>query len=225
MEKLLLLGLILAVFTTGCIKDDILFDTQEPELRITNAPDTLEVNSNYTFEAMYLNNVGQSENVDLSWTSLDENTISIANDGFATALQLGSTTIRAEYDNGTEILTDEVSVQVGESTVINSNEFSGTVNTTSSYVLTGDFTIAENGDDLLLEFSSDYEADTGLPGLYVYLSNNPNSNADAYEIGAVQIFSGAHSYTIPNTSIFDYNYVLYYCKPFGVKVGHGEIIQ
>ena len=74
-----------------------------------------------------------------------------------------------------------------------------------------------------LSLGEDYEADTSLPGLYIYLGNNPNSTADAFEIGPVTTFDGAHFYDLPTIGIYDYNYVLYWCKPFGVKVGEGQI--
>ena len=58
--------------------------------------------------------------------------------------------------------------------------------------------------DLELQFASNYTASSALPGLFIYLSNNANTNGDALEIGPVTDFSGAHSYTIPNTGILDY---------------------
>lgn len=99
----------------------------------------------------------------------------------------------------------------------------GELQTSSSYLLLGDFTLTQDGADLLLEFADNYDADTGLPGLFVYLSNSTTTNANAIEIQAVQVFSGAHSYTIPNININDYQYVLYFCKPFNQRVGHGLI--
>ena len=41
----------------------------------------------------------------------------------------------------------------------------------------------------------------------------------------VTVFSGAHSYQIVNAGIdiTTYDYLLYYCKPFVVKVGDGKI--
>ncbi len=223
MEKYLVF-ILMIILSFGCIGDDFLMDTQDPEIRILNAPDSIEIGTSYTFEAMYLNNIGQSEDVDFIWESNDPSIININNAGVADALQLGQTTIRVEYDADTITLVDSVNVSVGEETIIVIQNRTGIVNTTSSYALTGEFTLSENGSNLLLEFGSDYNASTALPGLYVYLSNNPNSVSNAYEIGAVQTFSGAHSYTIPNTNLFDYNYVVYFCKPFGVKVGHGDIL-
>lgn len=207
----------------GCIGDDYLMDAIDPELRILNAPDSLEIGTDYAFEAMYLNNVGQTEDVDLVWTSSDPSVISINNGGFADALQLGTAIITASYEEDTIMLMDAATVGVGEVTVNTATERIGSISTTSSYALSGDFILTEEGNDLKLEFAENYNASTALPGLYIYLTNNPNSTANAYEIGAVQIFSGAHSYTIPNASLFDYSHVLYFCKPFGVKVGDGQI--
>ena len=104
-------------------------------------------------------------------------------------------------------------------------EKSGTIATTSSYVLSGTFTLSEleNSGDLRLSINDDYVADTALPGLYLYLTNNPSSIANALELGPVTVFNGAHQYTISDTGINDYSHLLYWCKPFTVKVGDGEI--
>ena len=112
---------------------------------------------------------------------------------------------------------------VGGSTV-NNNEQSGSIRTTSSYVLSGDFVIRDNGNGgITISFVDDYEASTALPGLYVYLTNNPNTTAGAKEVGKVRVFNGAHEYTVDDASLFTYSHLLYYCKPFNVKVGDGAI--
>lgn len=100
----------------------------------------------------------------------------------------------------------------------------GKIKTTSTYELSGDYVLKSEGADLLLSLDDNYEASNALPVLYIYLSNNSASIEDALEIGAVTVFKGAHSYTIPNTGINDYAYILYFCKPFNVKVGEGVIL-
>ena len=55
------------------------------------------------------------------------------------------------------------------------------------------------------------------------MTNNPNTASGAKEIQKVTVFNGAHKYIITNTKINDFNHLLYWCKPFGVKVGDGEI--
>jgi hypothetical protein len=121
-------------------------------------------------------------------------------------------------------LIDSLETTVGDETVLPPAEKAGVVATTSNYALSGSFTLIRKGDDLELEFFNDYNASTALPKLVVYLSNNPSSNGNALEIAEVTTFSGAHTYTIPNVGINDYRYVLYFCKPYAVKVGHGAIL-
>ncbi|MGK0389869.1 MAG: hypothetical protein ACI94Y_002614 [Maribacter sp.] len=215
--------LLVTIFIQSCIGDDFVLDGQDAELRILNAPDSIGINTDYLFEAMFLNNIGQTENVDIEWNSLNVNVISINNSGMATALELGTAVIVASYDADTIVYTDSVSVAVGEETIVINEDRTGTINTTSTYALSGDFILSEEGSGVKLEFANNYNASTALPGLYVYLSNNANSVASAYEIGAVQVFSGTHSYTIPDVALSDYDYVVYFCKPFSVKVGDGEI--
>lgn len=108
--------------------------------------------------------------------------------------------------------------------ILEPQTYSGFIRTTSSYKLTGSFSYEIVDGQLVLFLGDDYEASTSLPGLYVYLSNNPNSTAEAYEIGAVTVFNGAHSYTLPDSiKINDFKYILYWCKPFNVKVGDATI--
>lgn len=216
--------LLSSLLLTACIKDDIVFDTVDPVLRINQLADTIALDETFQFNAIYLNNIGVEEEADMQWLSSAPDVISIDDNGLALALQTGSAIISAQYDNGIDILEDAIEVHTGEETVVATSERSGTIQTTSSYTLSGDFVITAAGPDINLSIAANYVASTSLPGLYIYLSNNPNTIANAYEIGAVQVFSGAHSYTIPGVDINDYNYLVYFCKPFNVKVGDGEIL-
>ncbi|MCB4807371.1 DM13 domain-containing protein [Tamlana sp. 62-3] len=102
---------------------------------------------------------------------------------------------------------------------------SGFVATTSDYELMGSFTLSsiENTNNLLLTLNENYVASTELPGLYVYLTNDANSVTNALSLGPVEVFSGAHNYIIENVNLTDYTYLLYWCEPFSVKVGGGDI--
>ena len=214
---------LIGILLTGCIKDDIVDDAQDPMLRITTLVDTLANNSSYQFEYMYLNGIGREEMVNVTWASSDTSASTIDENGLAQAQDDGWAYISVEYLGDTIPLKDSLMVNIGEETVVMTTQRSGVVNTTSSYELSGNFILTANGPDLELQFANNYVASSALPGLYIYLSNNASTNVGAYEIGPVTDFSGAHSYTIPNTGILDYQYVLYFCKPFNVKVGHGEI--
>ncbi|MFK7908760.1 MAG: hypothetical protein AB8B69_26765 [Chitinophagales bacterium] len=224
MKKSILLTSLFVLLFSACIKDDFIMDTVDSVLRITSTVDTIALESSFQFEFMYLNNVGQSEAVNAEWQSSNPDIISINNSGLAQGLQIGTSTISVEYSDGNNLLKDSMEVNVGENTTISTSTKMGSIATTSTYKLTGDFTISEDGDDLLITFDSNYEASTALPGLYVYLTNNPNTTANAFEIGAVQIFSGMHEYRISGVNINDYSHLLYFCKPFTVKVGDGEIL-
>lgn len=100
----------------------------------------------------------------------------------------------------------------------------GEIMTTTFYTLEGDFTLAETEDGgLFLDIADNYRASTGLPGFYVYLSNNRNSIANAFEIGKVDTFRGEHSYEIEEVGIEDYRFIVYWCAPFNVKIGEAEL--
>lgn len=221
--KLPLLLLAPLILFTSCIKDDFIADTVDPILRIDQAVDTLAIHTEFRFTALYLNNVGLAEEVGILWQSSAPEIISIDANGLASALQSGSAIITAGFNDGDQFIEDSIEVHVGEETVIVNTDRSGVIATTSSYLLRGDFTLTAVGNNLELSIADNYRASTALPGLYIYLSNNPNTIANAFEIGPVTTFSGAHSYTIPGVGLNDYNYVLYFCRPFNVKVGDGEI--
>ena len=208
---------------SSCIKDDLVFDEVDPELRIISAVDTIAIDSSYEFRAIYLNNVGEEAPADIRWQSTAPEIISIDARGLATALQPGSATISASFDDATNVLQDEVLVHTGELTTSIVEERSGTIRTTSFYTLEGAFTLQQNENLLEISIDESYRASSSLPGLYLYLSNNPNSIANALEVAAVEVFSGAHTYSIENVDIDTYSYLLYYCKPFNVKVGDGQI--
>lgn len=211
---------------TSCIGDDIVDDYVQPEIRIQNPVSSIEEGTSYQFNYRFVNNVGQEEQVSPSWQSADPAILSIDASGLAMALAEGTTSITLSYqDEFGETASVTEPVEVGASTVVVEPTFRmGTIATTSSYELTGDFELSElpNG-SLSLSFAANYVADDGLPGLYVYLSNNPNSRSGALEIGPVEVFRGAHEYVITGAQLDQYAYVLYFCKPFNVKVGHGDI--
>ncbi|MTB53104.1 Ig-like domain-containing protein [Lewinella sp. W8] len=224
-----LLFLLLTALFTACIGDDVVDDYVQPELRLLGLVDTLEVGTTHQLAVNFFNNVGQMENIRPTWTSSDDQVLSVDGAGLVTAHEVGSAMVTASYeDEFGEQSTAEHYLSVGESTVVTetSERRHGQVETTSSYPLTGAFTLeVVDETDLVLAFGEDYLADTSLPGLYVYLSNNPRSTEGALEIGAVQVFNGAHEYRIQATGIDDYAYVLYFCKPFNIKVGDGEILE
>lgn len=223
----LTLFLLITIVLQRCIQNDFIDDTVEERISIDNPIEEIQVTDIYQMSASFFNNIGEAEQIDFTWTSSSPSVISISNTGLINALTLGNSTIRVEATNRSNLLFEEFNITTTLNPVDN-NEIrtkTGMITTTSSYVLTGDFTISEipNSQDLDLSLKENYRASTSLPGLYVYLSNNPNSINGAIEIGRVNVFNGEHSYQISNAEINDYKYILYWCKPFSVKVGHGQI--
>ena len=178
---------------------------------------------------MYFNNIGQEVSTpELSWESSNETVATIDNTGLLSALTIGETTITVTINNTDNSTQNQFIIRVVED--LNTTDpiiRTGTIMTTSSYLLQGTFSLAqiENTNNLLLSINEDYMASTSLPGLYLYLTNNPSSIANALNLGPVTIFEGEHSYTIQEAGINDYSYLLYWCEPFSVKVGDGEILD
>lgn len=221
----LLSFVLLTIVITSCVGDDIVEDRVTEDLRIYNAIDTIGFGTTYQFETRYLDNVGVRMDADVEWSSSDALVVSITNNGLAEGIESGSVMITAEIQGIDDYLIQQIEVVVGENTTeveVEEAIKEGKIITTSSYLLEGDFTVQEVDGDLIVEVASNYKASTSLPGLFVYLSNNANSIGGAHEIAAVTTFNGAHTYTIPNVKIDDYKFLLYFCKPFNIKVGDGN---
>ena len=231
MKKVILIFiLITSTIVSSCIGEDIRQDEIPAELRILNPTESLVVSENYKFNTSFFNNIGELDNSNtVNWSSSNENVATIDATGLLSALTEGTTTITAQIEEKAIIIA-ETSIPVTitidptqvDTTPVNKT---GSIITTSSYKLEGSFTISEieNTSNILISIADDYTATTSLPGLYIYLSNNPNSINGALELGAVTVFNGAHTYNVNNTNINDFTYILYWCKPFGVKVGDGKI--
>ncbi len=224
MKTIFSITLISLFLLSGCIKDDIVFDTIEPEVRLTSTVDTIAQGEEFQLVAMFTNNIGQVESATFLWESSDESILSVDQMGVINALTLGEATINVSVEVDGIFYSDEKEVVVGMNTVVTTTERSGSIAATSFYDLSGDFTMKKEDENIVIEFADNYIADQGLPGLYVYLTNNPATISGALEIGAVDVFEGAHQYVIPgNLEINGYSHILYFCKPFNVKVGDGEI--
>jgi Bacterial Ig-like domain (group 2)./Electron transfer DM13. len=218
--------LLMAVLTLhSCIGDDFIQDLVDPVLRVNNPIDSLAVGSDFQFQALYLNNVGIEEMVTKDWVSSNDQIISITQDGLASALSPGTATITVNTVGVEGDLSVSFDVVAGETTTeATAQSRFGTIRTTTFYDLEGEFELSQQSDGvLLLEIDDSYQATAALPGLFIYLSNNPNSISGAFEIGAVEVFRGAHNYEIEGVGLNDFSHLLYFCKPFNVKVGDGEI--
>ena len=227
--KLFLSAPFLALLCTACVQDDILEDYVDPELRIMNPIDSLTVDSTHQLSYRYLDAIGRVKNVVPDWAS-DAPEVASVNDGRLTAHAPGTAHITASYAdplarNESPTASFDVAV-VAAPVVIDTVETTaakGTVATTTFYELKGSFTLTEEDGGIRLSFADDYVADDGLPGLYLYLTNNPESTSGAVKVGMVTTFRGEHDYFVPDVALRDFSHLLYYCLPFRVKVGDGTI--
>ena len=197
------------------------------KLKITNPIMSLKVGESYDLMYRYLNNVGLPENTEVRWESSEVSILEIDNTGALMALEKGQSEIKVVLVENDEVM-DKITVEAADETmVVSSSDKSGTITTTSSYELSGDFSINNIAGGLEILIADNYVASEALPGLYVYLSNNPSTVSGALEIGEVTVFSGAHNYNVTqdDLTVDTYAYLLYFCKPFNVKVGHGEILD
>lgn len=224
--KTLQLSLIFTViiYLSACVGDDFIDDAVDPVVRITSTLDTIQIGEEYQFEATYLNNIGQQENVTMNWESSNPDVLSISNSGLGLAIKEGSTTLTVAVDQGGNTITDQIDIAVGQKIIEQvALVRTGSIQVTSNYILEGNFELSEENGGLKLSIDDTYRASSGLPGLYIYLTNNPTTTSNAYEIGMVNTFEGAHEFIIEDgIGINDYSHILYFCKPFNVKIGDGE---
>lgn len=217
----------LSIGLMSCIGSDIIDDRVPAQLRITNPIDSLKVGDQHQIDFLFTDIIGRTiDGKEVNYFSSDDAIATVSTTGILEGIAAGDVTITVEADSGDGLLTADFQVNIGEVTAVvdEITERTGTARTTTFYVLEGDFRLFEDETtgNLKLAIGDNWVADDNLPGLYVYLTNNPNSIANALEISEVTQFSGAHEFDVPaGTGINDYSHVLYFCKPFVVKVGDG----
>jgi len=223
--------IILIVVVSSCIETDTVDDIIPEVLEITNPIMSLKVGDSYHLMYRYLDDVGAPAATQVRWETDDVATLTINEEGELMAIQEGQAIVSVILVKNDEIM-DKITVQATDETVVipvdsDGKSKSGTIATTSSYVLKGDFVISNVEGGVEISIADNYVATAALPGLYVYLSNNPSTVSGALEIGAVTTFTGSHSYDVlgDNLTVDTYGYLLYFCKPFNVKVGHGAILD
>lgn len=217
--------IIIVFIFSSCIGEDYVDDFVEPTIRINNPITGIQISDSHPYSATYLNHIGQPEDAEVIWSTSDPSIVTINDQGVAMAIAEGEATISVSVVIEGNTLTAEDTIRISVDPVENNMESNGdgTIATTSAYTLEGTFALRADRGSLILSFNADYKASSSLPGLYLYLSNNPNSVNGALEVGAVTVFEGVHSYVIEDVGLNEYQYLLYWCKPFNVKVGEGLI--
>lgn len=220
-KPLYLLMLAFTILLQGCIGTDVVEDVLvEEQVSISTRLQSLAVGESFQFSADYFNNMGMLEMADIQWSSSDANVISISDNGEAEAIMNGEATITAMFMGKM----DQITVTAGTETMQAPNQRSGRFSGANNYSVNGGFTLEESDDRLTLTFMDDFSASSG-PGLFIYLSNNNRNITGGYEVGRIQRNSGTQTYEIDinDVGLNTYDYVLVWCKPFGVLFGVGEI--
>jgi hypothetical protein len=202
----------------GCIGTDIVEDVIVPErVSIGDAVNRLRVGDSFMFSAEYFDDIGQPTSAPIVWSSTNSAVVSITPQGLATANIAGTVFIKAQFASAS----DSIEVEAGNVTSLVTRERNGTFQGLNNYTVNGGFSLAVVGDDLELTFNDEFQASNG-PGLFVYLTNNPSSVAGGIEVSALVRNSGRQRYIITGaTQLNTYDFVLIYCKPFGVPFGRG----
>lgn len=174
----------------------------------------------------YYDTSGKQSDTDVTWSSSNEDVVRVSNMGVLSAVASGQATITVVKSSDNQALNSfEVEAIVDDTP--SSAVRAGTITTTSSYLLEGEFSFTNIEGGIRIDISENYKASTALPQLVVYITNNPNTiNPDvSLEVASVTVFEGAHSYDVIMDGLDEntYDYILYYCKPFAVKVGDGKI--
>lgn len=219
MKKLIAVVIITTIAVSGCIGIDIVDVEIVPEVvTITATIDSLRVGDSFLFVADHFDDIGEKTDQPIDWSSTDAAIIDINATGLATAITEGDVYIRARV--GTTL--DSVKVNAGSTTSIMSDSRTGRLQGRSSYIVEGQFTLTDVGDELELTFGSDFRASNG-PGLFVYLSNSSNGVTGGVELGQLMSNSGAQTYIVSkdDAQLNTYSHVIIYCRPFGVTFGFG----
>jgi len=145
MKKIFFPFSFILILLSGCIGDDIIFDTVPETLRITNPLDTLAVGDSYTLELLFTNNVGIEETRAVTWSSTDPDVLLVDDNGMLTGISKGQATVIAtvELADNSPLNVSRLIVVDQETVANNTGIRIGTIKTTSSYLLKGGFQISK----------------------------------------------------------------------------------
>ena len=185
-------------------------------VEVTGAKSMLDLSESVNLTARALNAEGQEvSNVDITWESTDSSIASVSSNGIVTGENTGSADIIASADQ----VTGSYPVTVGQT-----SERMGQFESLNGYQTSGSVKLTLGTDEAVdINLGDDFSADNG-PGLYVYLSNNRSSISGGVEIGELRSNKGADTYNVPaDVTLDEYDFVLIYCRPFGVGFGSAEL--
>ena len=187
------------------------------EIRITDFTTSIDLHNSYTFVAQFFDTSGQPDpSAIISWSSSDDNIISIDENGVATANNSGMATIVAS--SGTKqagIEVEVISTEILQRTA--------TLSGVGGYNISGTGALEVDGDGNLILNLNGITVDG--PGPYFYLSNSSSSINNGINLGKSS--NGNFSFNItnidPNAAIDSYDYIVVWCQPFRTTLGFGQL--
>lgn len=153
----------------------------------------------------------------VAWISSNTSVASITTNGAATARSAGTASITAIID-GVESLPAMFTVSA------NSRVGTFVMRPGSGHNVRGTATLAQQSNgSLVLSFGSDF-ASAGGPDVRVYLSITSTVGASSVDLGRLQRFSGAQSYSIPSSvQLHTYDWVIIHCVPYNITFGYARL--
>ncbi len=150
----------------------------------------------------------------VEWRSDDPAVATVDADGWVVGQSTGNGNITASYEGVNSV---PYSLQVV------SNNRSGNFSGQNGYSVSGTATLTTGESGALLSFAENFRSQSG-PGLYVYLSPIGNGVSGGIELDELKSNSGAQEYALPeDADPADYEFVIIYCKPFGVPFGAAQL--
>jgi hypothetical protein len=172
-------------------------------------------------EVGFFNILGeQLTGLDISYTALDPQFLSVDQNGTATGVATGFGRIVASVDG---VDSNTLGIQVGQTS--RTGSFTGT----NGYDASGttELFLAENG-DLMLRLNSDFNTDFAL-GTFIYLSNSTSGSVTRNEGLEIQEVTsgGEHLFNVSSqdteVAISDFQYVIVLCKPATITFGYAQL--
>ncbi|MGB6036900.1 MAG: Ig-like domain-containing protein [Cryomorphaceae bacterium] len=181
----------------------------------------ISVGQEVTLSVQVLNVLGNSiEGLEIEYTALDQEILSVNQDGVATGISNGFGRIVATVEG---VQSNTLGIQVGQTSR------AGTFIGANGYDASGatELFLAPNG-DLMLRLEDNFDTDFAL-GTFIYLSNSTSGSVTRNEGLEIQEISsgGSHQFNVSsidvNAAIDDFDYVVVLCKPATITFGYAEL--
>ncbi len=197
----------------------VVADATEPA-QIVVAPSSVELQpgQDLAFNATVSNVNGEPlSGVAVTWSSNRPDVATVDADGRVVAVESGTALITASAGSVSSM---------PATVVVPGQSRQGTFSAApgSGYNVQGTTTLTrqQNG-TLNLMLESDFVTDLG-PSMAVYLSNTPGVNGMSLRVGGLLEATGPVSFTVPNVTLDQYDYVVIQCVPFNVTFGSAVLI-